>query len=65
MSAVDRIKQEYMHNSIVMSELLRNYTDELTVDEIQELLTWAGDDEFMIVTADKEIITKEEANERT
>ena len=65
MSIVDQIKQEYMHSSIVMSELLRNYTDQLSVEEINELLWWSGDDEFMTVTEDKEIITLEEANERT
>lgn len=65
MSIVDQIKQEYMRNSIVMSELLRNYTDQLSVEEIRDLLWWSGDDEFMTVTEDKEIITKEKANERT
>lgn len=63
---VNEIKRIYKTEyTPVMSELLRNYTDQLTVAQIEELLEWSGDDEYMVVTADKEIITKEEANERT
>lgn len=57
MTNVAYVKQEYMHDSIVMSELIRSMiTDgevELSEDEVTELLEWAGEEEY--ITA-KEIL---------
>ena len=46
---VDAVKEEYMNDDLVMSELARCYAKYLTHDEIQELLDWSGDSEFVTV----------------
>ena len=51
------IKDLYKQESIVMSELLRNYP-ELTISEKKHLLLWSGDDEFMEVLPNGDISEK-------
>lgn len=51
------VKKQYMRNDICMSELLRMH-DELTVSQKRELLLWSGDDEFMQVTENGELVRK-------
>ena len=51
------VKKHYMRNDICMSELLRMH-DELTVSQKRELLLWSGDDEFMQVTENGELVRK-------
>lgn len=60
MNILDYIKSEYHFNSIVMSELLRNFTNILSTEEIEYLLIWSGDDEYMKVRPHKEIVVIEE-----
>lgn len=58
---VDRIKKIYLtEDTPVMSELCRLFVNELTVRQIQELLKWSGDDEFIKVLPNKEIVCVEE-----
>lgn len=51
------VKKQYIRNDICMSELLRMH-DELTVSQKRELLLWSGDDEFMQVTENGELVRK-------
>ena len=53
------IKNIYLtEDTPVMSELVREYTNDLSLEEIKDLLAWAGDDEWMTVTDSKEIVCK-------
>lgn len=63
LTLVERIKRIYLTEyTPVMSELCRLFVNELTVSEIQELLEWSGDDEFMTVLPNKEIVCIEEVS---
>ncbi len=56
-NTIARIKERYVAEDIVMSELLRS--DEffgLSREEKEELLAWSGDDEFLAVTKEGEIV---------
>lgn len=48
---VEYVKHEYFEDGVVMSELIRSMLQhhevELTIDEINELLQWSGDDEYI------------------
>lgn len=46
---VDFVKEMYFKDDLVMSEIARYYANILTRDEIQELLDWSGDSEFVTV----------------
>lgn len=46
---VDFLKEIYFREDLVMSELARCYAKYLTREEIQELLDWSGDSEFVTV----------------
>lgn len=50
MSKLKQIKEEYYFGDLCMSELLRSH-DELSPEEKQELLEWAGDDDYCAVTS--------------
>lgn len=52
------LKSQYLHSDVVMSEFLRSYRDLLTVSEQRKLLEWSGDDEFMEVLDNGEIVEK-------
>lgn len=63
LTLVERIKRIYLtEDTPVMSEVCRLFVNELTVSEIQELLEWSGDDEFMTVLPNKEIVCIEEVS---
>ena len=50
MNLVDKAKEEYSKNDLVMSELLRDKEfSELSIANKLDLLKWAGEDEFMTV----------------
>lgn len=52
MNLVDKSKEEYSKNDLVMSELLRDKKfSELSIANKLDLLKWAGEDEFMTVDA--------------
>ena len=53
-----RLKGTYKSSDVVMSEFLRSYKDLLTVSEQRALLEWSGDDEFMEVLDNGEIVEK-------
>lgn len=53
-----RLKCTYKSSDVVMSEFLRSYKDLLTVSEQRYLLEWSGDDEFMEVLDNGEIVEK-------
>ena len=58
---VDRIKHVYLtEDTPVMSELCRTFVNELSIEDIRELLRWSGDDEFMTVTSDKDIVCRDD-----
>ena len=48
-NVIDFIKEIYFKDDLVMSELIRKYVRYLTREEIQELLDWSGDSEFVTV----------------
>lgn len=48
-NVIDFIKEIYFKDDLVMSELIRRYARYLTREEIQELLDWSGDSEFVTV----------------
>ena len=55
---VNFLKEEYKKSEIVMSEFLRAFDDlDLTVKQKRELMEWSGDDNYMMVTDDGEILT--------
>lgn len=58
MNKIEKIKQEYINGDLVMSELLRNY--DLKNTEIQELLDWSGDSEFISVDDVKNLVVEGE-----
>lgn len=47
-NVIEKVKKEYFENDIVMSELIRSYSD-LSVDAKKELLNWSGDEEYVDV----------------
>lgn len=53
-----RLKGAYKSSDVVMSEFLRSYKGLLTVSEQRYLLEWSGDDEFMEVLDNGEIVEK-------
>lgn len=53
-----RLKDAYKSSDVVMSEFLRSYKGLLTVSEQRYLLEWSGDDEFMEVLDNGEIVEK-------
>ena len=53
-----RLKCTYKSSDVVMSEFLRSYKGLLTVSEQRYLLEWSGDDEFMEVLDNGEIVEK-------
>lgn len=55
MNRIDKIKEDYLQNDIVMSELIRNCYNDLSVKEKRELLNWSGDDEYVRVLSDGSI----------
>ena len=60
-SWVELIKSIYLNDADnVMSEWLGRYRYHLTVDEMRDLLAWCGDDEYVYVTDNKEIVNKGE-----
>lgn len=57
---VERIKEVYLtEDTPVMSELCLWFKNELSFREIQELLEWSGDDEYVRVLPNKEIVMRE------
>ena len=53
-----RLKDAYKSSGVGMSEFVRSYKDLLTVSEQRYLLEWSGDDEFMEVLDNDEIVEK-------
>ena len=53
-----RLKCTYKSSDVAMSEFLRSYKGLLTVSEQRYLLEWSGDDEFMEVLDNGEIVEK-------
>ena len=53
-----RLKGAYKSSDVVMSEFLRSYKGILTISEQRYLLEWSGDDEFMEVLDNGEIVEK-------
>lgn len=47
-NVIEKVKEEYFENDIIMSELIRSYPD-LPVDVKKELLNWSGDEEYVDV----------------
>ena len=61
LTLAERIKRIYLsEDTPVMSELCRSFKNELSAAEMQELIQWAGDDEFVAVLPNKEIVCLEE-----
>ena len=57
LNMVIKIKDEYAKGDIVMSELLRNEEcDGITRFSKRYLLKWAGEDDYMTVDADGNIV---------
>lgn len=54
-----KVKETYYNSGLVMSEFLRSYSG-LTVEQKRELLQWSGEDIFMRVLDDGEIVRKDE-----
>lgn len=64
LTLAERIKRIYLtEDTPVMSELCLYFKNELTVKEMQELIHWSGDDEFVTVLPNKEIICIDELQE--
>ena len=57
------LKSQYLHSDVVMSEFLRSCKDLLTVSEQRALLEWSGDDEFMEVLDNGEIVEKKKGGD--
>lgn len=55
---VETLKEEYIESDIVMSEFLRTCDTYLTPEEKRRLLTWSGDDKYMKVMDNGEIVRK-------
>lgn len=56
---IRRVKQEYLDGDLVMSECLAGGMIEdydLSVEEIELLLAWSGDDEYVRVLPDKTLV---------
>lgn len=63
LTLVERIKRIYLtEDTPVMSEVCRCFKNELSAAEMQELIQWAGDDEFVAVLPNKEIVCIEEVS---
>lgn len=56
---IEAVKEDYHNADVIMSAYLRTCDLDLSVEEKRYLLAWAGDDEFMTVTDDGEIVDKE------
>lgn len=61
MPKIDKWKHIYFEEDVVMSEILRHKDakQDLSPNEMRELLAWSGDDEYVYVTDGGEIICKE------
>lgn len=55
---IEAAKADYHNSDVAMSEYLRKCDLDLTVEEERYLLTWAGDDEFMAIADNGEIVEK-------
>lgn len=66
MSKIEKWKNIYSSSNVVGSELLRSEEarNDLTVEEMREFLQWSGDDEFVEVDENKNIIVKTSHQER-
>lgn len=53
-----RVKQGYINSDVCMSEYLRTCCIPLTVEEKRKLLEYAGEDEYVVVLDNGEIVEK-------
>ena len=56
---VVKLKENFLKFDLVMSELLRCYRTDLSKEQMEELIAWSGDDDFIEVTEKKEIVRKD------